>query len=83
MLSKFLKSSPINGMKQLVTSGGNKTQAFFGACNVNSLHRFGDEIESKVMNKMQTQISKPTIRPTQEREAYSEKHDKTPHCNGC
>lgn len=24
----------------------------FGSCNPNSLHRFGDEIESKVMNMM-------------------------------
>lgn len=79
MLSKILRK----GSNVLGNSNNMKVARMFGACNVNSLHKFGEEIESKVMNMMQTQISKPTLRPTKEREAYSESHDKTAHCNGC
>lgn len=35
------------------------------------------------MANMPTSISNPTLRNTKIREAYSEKHDRTPHCNGC
>lgn len=88
MLSKVLKSSSGTARKYLhanhqLASTALKLRAAFGSCNVNALHKFGEEIEEKVLGLMQTQISKPTLRPTKEREAYSEKHDKTPKCNGC
>lgn len=35
------------------------------------------------MANMPTSISNPTLRNTKIREAYSETHDRTPHCNGC
>ena len=44
---------------------------------------FSDDIEQDIMNLVPTAIIKPTLRPTKEREKYSEKYDRTPHCNGC
>lgn len=83
MLSKIANKTLFKSVCLKKTLNHPLVRSTFANCNVNSLHRFGEEIESKVMNKMQTEISKPTLRPTKEREAYSETHDKTAHCNGC
>ncbi|EGR27432.1 hypothetical protein IMG5_196150 [Ichthyophthirius multifiliis] len=60
-----------------------KHSNFFGSCNIDSLHIYPKDVQEKVLKKMQTHISQPTLRPTKEREKYSEEYDRTPHCNGC
>lgn len=44
---------------------------------------FTPEIESDIMNLVPKDIIKPTLRPTFEREKYSEKYDRTCHTKGC
>jgi hypothetical protein len=57
---------------------------FFSTCGAKkNLTKFIEEIEREIMSPMPTTIIKPTLRPTKEREKYSEEFDKTPHCNGC
>jgi hypothetical protein len=56
----------------------------FGACSSKKdLTRFSDKIAKDVMSPMPTSIAQPTLRNTKIREAYSEEHNKTPHCSGC
>jgi len=48
-----------------------------------NLVEFTPEIEKEIMGLVPKEIIRPTLRPTKEREAYSEKYDRTKHCNGC
>ena len=63
--------------------------AQFGSCGTGGgcgsgkcLTKFRDDIQKDVMEPVPTVLSKPTLRTTKTREAYSEKFDRTPHCNG-
>jgi hypothetical protein len=63
------------------TGGGCGTEGGCGS-KKKSLTAFSSEIQRDVMENMPIQMAKPTLRNTKVREAYSEKFDRTPHCQG-
>ena len=69
--------------QSLLKSPSISSLSFSSCSSKKSLTKFQEHIQQDIMSIMPTAIGKPSLRPTQEREKYSESFDRTPHCNGC